>query len=217
MGWAIPAHRASRPRPADGTVTAPMLDRVRYEVLPFSSAESAVAAVDRPVTLTVTCSPRTGMDAALDIACRLRALGHTVVLHMAARMVKGPRHLDDLLERMADGGIADVFLVAGDAPEPIGARGALRGTMNRVRLCLIPSNIAPPAARSASRRRPRSPNRWPSSRLEAGCRSSTRFSTPNSPSSRLQASPDWEPTSCRSSFAYFARCTLYARVGRDAG
>jgi methylenetetrahydrofolate reductase (NADPH) len=98
----------------------PPLSDVRYEVLPFGSVESAARAAHSPLTLTVTCSPRQGMDTALDVASRLRGMGHVVVVHMAARMVRGPEHLDSLLERMAAAGIADVFLVGGDAEEPLG-------------------------------------------------------------------------------------------------
>lgn len=130
------------PAPGGRDSAGVMLDRVRYEVLPFVGAEPAAAAADRPLTLTVTCSPRTGMDAAVDVACRLRALGHTVVLHMAARMVQGARHLDDLLERMAEGGIADVFLVAGDAPEPIGEYGSALDLIAELRAhALAPRSI----------------------------------------------------------------------------
>jgi methylenetetrahydrofolate reductase (NADH) len=98
----------------------PPLANVRYEVLPFGSVDDPVGALRSPLTLTVTCSPRHGMDSALDVACRLRAMGHVVVVHLAARMVKGPEHLDVLLGRMAAAGIADLFLVGGDAPEPLG-------------------------------------------------------------------------------------------------
>jgi len=93
---------------------------VRFEVLPFGRAEADAAATSGPLTLTVTCSPQHGMDSALDVACSLRRLGHTVVLHLAARMVRGPEHLDVLLDRMHEAGITDVFLVGGDAPEPLG-------------------------------------------------------------------------------------------------
>jgi methylenetetrahydrofolate reductase (NADPH) len=96
------------------------LPEVRYEVLPFASVEPAVREARAPLTLTVTCSPRHGVDAALDVACRLRAAGHAVVLHIAARMLRGPEHLDSLLERMAAAWVTDVFLVGGDVQEPLG-------------------------------------------------------------------------------------------------
>ncbi len=95
-------------------------DHVRYEVLPFPRAEQEAAEVGRPLTLTVTCSPRHGVDAALDVAARLRTLGHRVVPHLAARMVRDDRHLDRILTRLSDLNVHDVFLVGGDAPAPAG-------------------------------------------------------------------------------------------------
>ncbi|HEY2653029.1 MAG TPA: methylenetetrahydrofolate reductase [Solirubrobacteraceae bacterium] len=92
----------------------------RFELLPFESAESAVSRVARPLTLTVTCSPRHGNDHTIDVARRLRERGHTVVVHLAARMVRGPEHLDELLARMAGARLDHVFLVGGDATEPLG-------------------------------------------------------------------------------------------------
>jgi methylenetetrahydrofolate reductase (NADPH) len=98
----------------------PPSGRFRYEVLPFASAQSEAAAIDEPLTLTVTCSPRHGLDAALDTACALREMGHVVVPHLAARMVRSGEHFDRLLERMAAAGIVDVFLVGGDVERPLG-------------------------------------------------------------------------------------------------
>ena len=93
---------------------------VRYEILPFGSIQREAEIVGRPLTLTVTCSPKQGIDHSVDVGCSLQALGHTVIVHLAARMVRGPRHLDELLSRMASAGIADVFLVGGDAAQPHG-------------------------------------------------------------------------------------------------
>jgi methylenetetrahydrofolate reductase (NADH) len=98
----------------------PALDATRYEVLPFHSAEREAKAAPHPLTLTVTCSPRRGVDHSLDTAVRLRELGHAVILHVAARTVRGPQHVDAILERMAAAGIGDVFLIGGDSAEPHG-------------------------------------------------------------------------------------------------
>jgi methylenetetrahydrofolate reductase (NADPH) len=98
----------------------PALDRTRYELLPFGSAEREAEAAPHPLTLTVTCSPRQGVDNSLDTAVRLRGLGHAVILHVAARTVRGPDHLDAVLTRMAAAGIGDVFLIGGDSHEPLG-------------------------------------------------------------------------------------------------
>jgi methylenetetrahydrofolate reductase (NADPH) len=89
----------------------------RYEILPFGAAEEEAAAVRRPLVVTVTCSPRHGVDHTVDVATRIEALGHTAVVHLAARMIRDAGHLDEVLERLAGG---DVFVIGGDAREPVG-------------------------------------------------------------------------------------------------
>jgi methylenetetrahydrofolate reductase (NADPH) len=100
------------------------LDVYRYEILPFGSAQRQAVLLERPLTLTVTCSPKQGIDQTVEYASGLRALGHTVIVHLAARMVRDRGHLDTLLGRMADDGVRDVFLVGGDAPQPHGEFGS---------------------------------------------------------------------------------------------
>lgn len=92
----------------------------RYEILPFGAAEPEAAAAKRPLVITVTCSPRHGIDHTVDVAERVAALGHEAVVHLAARMLRDPEHLDAVLERLAAGGLDDVFLISGDGPEPAG-------------------------------------------------------------------------------------------------
>lgn len=92
----------------------------RYEVLPFGSAETEAQTVQRPVTITVTCSPRHGVDHTVEVAARIAAMGHQAVVHVAARMIRDAAHFDAVLRRLAVSAIDDVFLIAGDAPEPEG-------------------------------------------------------------------------------------------------
>lgn len=99
---------------------SPPVDQIRYEVIPCDSALREAREAPTPLTLTVTCSPTHGNDHTVDVACKLRGMGHTVIVHLAARMVRGPEHLEELLTRMASHGIADVFLVGGDATQPAG-------------------------------------------------------------------------------------------------
>jgi len=93
----------------------------RYEVLPFRSSEEQAAEIAPPIRLTVTASPKHGIDRSVEYCERLRALGHRVTLHLAARMVTNRAHLDGILERTTAAGIDDIFVVGGDRPEPIGA------------------------------------------------------------------------------------------------
>jgi methylenetetrahydrofolate reductase (NADPH) len=91
----------------------------QFEVLPLERSVELAAELPTPERLTVTCSPRHGPDESVAIARRLRALGHGVTVHVAARMVRDRTHLDELLGEMARAE-ADLFLIGGDATPPHG-------------------------------------------------------------------------------------------------
>jgi methylenetetrahydrofolate reductase (NADPH) len=92
----------------------------RFEVMPFGDVEEEAARLSEPARLTVTCSPRHGIDRTVDVAERLAGAGHAVVVHLAARMIRSLDHLDEVLERIARAGMDDVFVIGGDAPRPQG-------------------------------------------------------------------------------------------------
>jgi methylenetetrahydrofolate reductase (NADPH) len=92
----------------------------RFEILPFARGEEEAAQLPEPAHLTITTSPRHGLDHTVETATRVRALGHTVTVHFACRMVRSPGHLDELLAAMAEAGIDDLFCVGGDATPPEG-------------------------------------------------------------------------------------------------
>jgi methylenetetrahydrofolate reductase (NADPH) len=93
----------------------------RYEVLPTEGVEERVlASVPRDVTMTVTASPRRGIDATIDLATRLAGHGYPVVPHLSARLIRDESHLKEILAALAAIGATDVFVVAGDAREPAG-------------------------------------------------------------------------------------------------
>lgn len=98
-----------------------MHDLVQFEILPLGSGEEEAARVTEHVRLTVTCSPKHGPHRTVEVATRLRALGHTVTVHLAARMIRDRAHLDDLLGAMARAGIDDAFVIGGDATPPAGS------------------------------------------------------------------------------------------------
>ena len=98
-----------------------LLARPRYEVLPTPATEELVVAhLDRDVTLTVTSSPRRGLEATLQLAERLARLGYPTVPHLAARQVVDASHLAEIVSRLRAVGIDDVFVPAGDADAPAG-------------------------------------------------------------------------------------------------
>jgi methylenetetrahydrofolate reductase (NADPH) len=103
------------------TLLADLLRRARFEVLPLDGAEEAVRThLGTDVKVTVTASPTRGLDATFDLSERLAGAGYRVEPHLSARLVTDRSHLDEILDRLLAGGITDVFVLAGDPPEPAG-------------------------------------------------------------------------------------------------
>ncbi|WP_330309092.1 MULTISPECIES: 5,10-methylenetetrahydrofolate reductase [unclassified Streptomyces] len=99
-----------------------LLSSVRYEVLPAKATEDKVLAhVPRDVVVTVTASPVKGLEPTLDLVGRLAAHGYRVVPHLPARLLRDDAHLKDVVERLREAGVDDVFVPAGDADPPAGA------------------------------------------------------------------------------------------------
>jgi methylenetetrahydrofolate reductase (NADPH) len=93
----------------------------RYEVIPLPGIEERVAEhVPKHLKVTVTASPTKGIDPTLELAEKLSGEGFEVAPHLSARLVRDRAHLGEILARLRERGIADVFVVAGDAPEPAG-------------------------------------------------------------------------------------------------
>jgi methylenetetrahydrofolate reductase (NADPH) len=90
-------------------------------VIPLAGVEEAVLEhVPTEVIVTVTTSPRKGLEPTLELAERLAAHGYSVVPHLAARHVRDRADLAEVVERVRDFGTTDVLVMAGDAPEPVG-------------------------------------------------------------------------------------------------
>src|SRR6266853_1858180 len=97
------------------------LRRPRYEVLPTEDVEGLVTTYVPPeVTITITASPRRGMEATIDLAERLSRQGYSVVPHLSARLIRDASHLREILNSVKQIGVRDVFVIAGDAREPAG-------------------------------------------------------------------------------------------------
>ena len=98
---------------------ADLLERPRFEVLPTAGAPALVAEHLPPGrSVTVSASPRKGLDATLETSVQLSALGYDVIPHVAARMVADDAHLKDVVNCLHEAGINTVFVPSGDATEP---------------------------------------------------------------------------------------------------
>jgi methylenetetrahydrofolate reductase (NADPH) len=104
---------------------ADRLRRSRFEILPLDGIEEQVREhLTTDVKVTVTASPRKGLDATLELCERLAAAGYPVVPHLSARLVRDRAHLDEVLARLEAAGISELFVPAGDATEPGQFQGA---------------------------------------------------------------------------------------------
>jgi methylenetetrahydrofolate reductase (NADPH) len=102
-------------------VVADLLRHPRVEVMPFDGIDEEVLACVPPhVTVTVTSSPSRGIDATLAVCERLAAHGYRAVPHLAARLVVDEVHLRELLARLDELGLREVFVIAGDIGHPAG-------------------------------------------------------------------------------------------------
>src|SRR3954454_20360085 len=104
-------------------IAASIIDRVGHahlELIPTPKAHLQFEHLPPNSTVSVTASPAKDLDATLDMAAQLIDLGHTVIPHLAARMVEGAEHVARIAEWINAHGVSDVFVIGGDAPEPAG-------------------------------------------------------------------------------------------------
>src|SRR5438309_10006492 len=94
---------------------AGLLRRPRYEVFPVEGiADEVVAHVPTEIKVAVTSSPKRGIEATLRLCEELASVRFQVAPHLAARLVRDEEHLRDILERLFEIGVGDVFASAGD-------------------------------------------------------------------------------------------------------
>jgi methylenetetrahydrofolate reductase (NADPH) len=129
--------RAGAPDAAERErVLADLLRHPRFEILPLDGIEEQVREhLATDLKVTVTASPRKGLDATLELSERLARAGYPVVPHLSARLVRDRAHLEDMLARLREAGVRELFVPAGDATEPGEFQGAadLLAAMGRAR------------------------------------------------------------------------------------
>jgi methylenetetrahydrofolate reductase (NADPH) len=91
------------------------------EVFPSDRIEARLAFLPAGAYLAITCSPRRGIEATLDLAERLsKPRRLRLVPHVSARLVRDEAHLRDVLARLEDLAVDSVFVPAGDVSRPVG-------------------------------------------------------------------------------------------------
>jgi methylenetetrahydrofolate reductase (NADPH) len=99
---------------------AAMLERPRFELVPLRGAEEEASHLPDGATTTVTCSPRRGVDETVALVERLAERGFRAVPHVAARTIRSPGHLEEVVGRLQAAGVEDVFVIGGDPPRQSG-------------------------------------------------------------------------------------------------
>jgi methylenetetrahydrofolate reductase (NADPH) len=105
---------------------AALVADLHYEIVPMASIDQAIVDLPPRAHVSVTCSPVKGIPATVEYTERLAADGFRVVPHLAARMVESREQAADLARWARDTGLDEVYVIAGDAPDPLGPyEGAL--------------------------------------------------------------------------------------------
>ena len=126
------------------------LRRPRYEVIPLPGIEDGVAEhVPKHVKITVTASPKKGIEPTLELAERLSEEGFPVAPHLSARLIRDRAQLGEILARLEKGdagrgakeALSDLPLFA-SAPDAAPAADALRARLADVH----PDSLTPRAA-----------------------------------------------------------------------
>jgi|SRR6185503_10916157 methylenetetrahydrofolate reductase (NADPH) len=133
-----------------GPSLAQLLQSPRFEVLPLDGIEEEITEhLPTDVKVTVTASPRKGLEATLSLTERLAVAGYPVVPHLSARLVRDHAHLEEVLDRLHKAGVRELFVPAGDATEPgqyhgaedlLAAMGEYRSRFDRIGITGYPES-----------------------------------------------------------------------------
>lgn len=89
-----------------------------YELVPLKSVDQAIADLPVGAPVSVICSPAKGIAATLELSARLVDKGHSVIPHLAARLVEGPEHTTKLAAWVKQHGVKEVLIIGGDSEKP---------------------------------------------------------------------------------------------------
>ena len=96
------------------------VEQLYLEVFPVDGIEDQLLGLPDGAYIGVTCSPKRGLDATLDLVEQLQGHDFHLVPHIAARQVRDAAHLRDVVQRLDEQGVHSIFVPGGDIPVPVG-------------------------------------------------------------------------------------------------
>jgi len=102
------------------TTVEQLVTAANIEVIPLRGADEKALAIPAASTITITCSPKFGLDRTVEHVIRARESGHRVVPHLAARMVEDEAQLQRFLHTLSSVGVDDLYVIGGDGADPVG-------------------------------------------------------------------------------------------------
>jgi methylenetetrahydrofolate reductase (NADPH) len=96
------------------------LENPCFEIIPVKGVEQKANRIPSGADVAITCSPEKGMPATLALTRHLSHRAFTLIPHIAARMVVDDGHLREILGELDELGIRRIFVVGGDAEQPVG-------------------------------------------------------------------------------------------------
>jgi methylenetetrahydrofolate reductase (NADPH) len=101
-----------------------LLDHTYLEVIPAPSILERLACLPRNAYLSITCSPRHGLEPTLKLVEQIQSLPQDRLIrpvpHIAARLVRDRGHLEEVLARLREAQVKCIFVPAGDPSTPVG-------------------------------------------------------------------------------------------------
>lgn len=95
------------------------LARSRLELVPVEGVEERADHLPRGTKVALTCLSR-GIENSLQFTQRLTRRGLRVVPHVPARLVTDEAHLEEIVRRLDELDVREVFVIGGDTKKPAG-------------------------------------------------------------------------------------------------
>jgi methylenetetrahydrofolate reductase (NADPH) len=96
------------------------LAQPRFELIPMEGARERAAHLPKGAKVTIICSPARGIESTLLLGEELLERGFRIVPHISARLVADRAHLEEIVRRLDDLGVREIFVIGGDARKPVG-------------------------------------------------------------------------------------------------